>query len=295
MNYFIITAGATGSGKTSLVESTLQVLGFEPNTKYTKLLIDDLIENSEEYKKNVEKIIEDVEKSCSTYASVVQGKNECVEEKFNNPSTELFEAFNTAYQNAKNGASCPTSYEIPSDFLEKRESMSCSALLDELIKNISKTTPQIVVFETTGRSIPTWLLDSAFIPNGYKVVFSYSIVNIPNLVTRNKSRAFLLMKQFKEDGKVAPRLPDVSEETFTKNVSEIKETLIQLYNNCIYGNKSSNICGNVKIDRLLIFDNNDVQRLIYNSKIDIIDPEVFEKLIFQSFRIGGKTLRNKKR
>jgi len=285
MNYFIITVGATGSGKTRLVESTLEVLGIDPNTKYTKLLIDDLIENNDDYKKSVEEIIKNVDKECSTYASIVKGKNKCIEEKFNNPTAELFEAFNTAYQAAKNGTDCITTYDIPSDFLEKSKQLSCSKLLDELIKNISKTTPQIVVFEITGRSIPTWLLDRTFIPDGYQVIFSYSIVNIPNLVVRNKTRAYSSMKQFMADKKVAPRLPDVSEETFKKIVSNIKETLIQLYENCMLVNDHPSICGNINIDQLLVFDNNNSPTLIFDSKID--ENRDFKGLISHSFGFGG--------
>jgi energy-coupling factor transporter ATP-binding protein EcfA2 len=62
MDYFIITAGATGSGKTSLDNSRLRVLGLPEDSEYTKILIDDLVENSESYKTSVRKIIETVQK-----------------------------------------------------------------------------------------------------------------------------------------------------------------------------------------------------------------------------------------
>ena len=54
--YFIITMGISGSGKTSLIEKTLNYLDLE-NKSYKKILIDDLIENNNNYKNKIRNII----------------------------------------------------------------------------------------------------------------------------------------------------------------------------------------------------------------------------------------------
>ena len=51
MPYFIITAGATGAGKTSLIEKTMQHLGLHED--YVTILIDDLVEQNAVYKKKM--------------------------------------------------------------------------------------------------------------------------------------------------------------------------------------------------------------------------------------------------
>ena len=93
------------------------------------------------------------------------------------------------------------------------------------------------------------------------------------------------MRQFMADGKVAPRLPDVSEKTFTQIVSEIKETLIQLYENCMSVEECPYICGNINIDRLLVFDNNNSPTLIFDSKNN--ENKEFKGLISHSFGFDG--------
>ena len=53
--YIIITVGHSGSGKTKLINKTIEYLNLDKN--YKTCLVDDLIENNEEYKKKVKKII----------------------------------------------------------------------------------------------------------------------------------------------------------------------------------------------------------------------------------------------
>jgi len=275
--YFIITAGPTGSGKTNLVISTFRFLGIPLESKYTKILIDDLVENSKRYKGDVKAIIEKVKDNCHPYSGV---NNDCFQNAFENPTEELFEEFNTAYQNAKKTPPCDTSYVIPSEFASKNNILSCSDLLDDLIENLTKTKPDIVVFETTGRTIPTWLLEEKFIPKDYKIILSYSMVSIPNLVIRNKKRAYDSVKMFDNDfDHPAPRLPDVSEKTFTTVVREIKNSLKEIYEKCIQPQELNPICGKRKIDRLLIFDNNETQVLVFDSNSQIFTP----------VKIGGKS------
>ena len=87
--YFIITAGPTGSGKTKLVEKTLEKLNINPKTEYTKFLIDDLIENDDDYKRLVKEIIKDVEVQCHENCDILYQKSckiICEKFKYLNPS-----------------------------------------------------------------------------------------------------------------------------------------------------------------------------------------------------------------
>ena len=61
--YFIITAGATGSGKTGLINKTMEYLNIS-DQPYEKILVDDLIENDINYKNKVKKIIDYVSEYC---------------------------------------------------------------------------------------------------------------------------------------------------------------------------------------------------------------------------------------
>ena len=254
--YFIITAGPTGSGKTGLVKATFQKLGLSETSEYTKFLIDDLVENEPLYKSEVSKIISTVEKSCES-----NDKN-CEENKYTNPTPDLLKSFNDAYFNVRfNGCK-----QLPGN---EKEEKNCNELLDKRIKNIKETLPNIVVFETTGENIPNWLLNDAFIPEGYTVIVSYSLVNLNELIKRNKSRAYSSIETFKKEPTgPAPRLPDISESVFKPKVDTIQNTLNKIYNICVKENSNEKnddvkeTCGTIKIDRLFVFDNNGTQHEI---------------------------------
>lgn len=272
--FFIITCGPTGSGKTKLVEATLKELGLEC-APYQSFLIDDLVENDADYKDLVSKIIQQIDEEC-------KGDVACEESKFDNPSPELFKQFNDAYYSVRNGKSGIGCQDL------RDEGANCNEVLDSRIKNISQTTPPIVVFETKGTYIPEWLLHREWIPEGYKVIVSYSLVSLKNLVERNKRRAYQGVQKFKMDkSNPAPRLPDVSEKSFIESVNAIKQALKQLYLSCIQTHQEKE-CGTVRVNRLMLFDNNEgSHNLIFNVKPQAELTEEFDSAIERSFQLEG--------
>jgi len=264
--YFIITAGPTGSGKSSLIIETLKQLKIE-NEPYEKILVDDLVENDEKYKNRINKIISDTEQECYYDTNILY----CEKNKYENPNQKLLDAFKNAYFNTRQEPGC----------LNNQENKTCDVINDDKIKN---TKNKHIIFEFTGSYIPTWLLNLNWIHTNYKIIFTYSLVHLNKLIERNKSRAFKAIEEFKNDNsKPAPRLPDISIEKFQPIVSSIKNTLVDLYNNCI---KSYDVktCGDRKIDRLFLFDNNGSKlELKFDSNSDVNNDELFNNTITNSF------------
>ena len=114
-SFFIITVGATGSGKTGLINKTMEYLGIQTQ-EYVKILVDDLVENDPKYKASIMQIIDKVinnckqenicNKRCYEYYTKDQTKYEeciesevkiCEQQKYNNPSDTLFKEFVDAY------------------------------------------------------------------------------------------------------------------------------------------------------------------------------------------------------
>ena len=270
--YFIITAGPTGSGKTKLVEKTLEKLNINPKTEYTKFLIDDLIENDDDYKRLVKEIIKDVEVQCHENCDILYQKSckiICEKFKYLNPSDNLFKKFNDAYFQIRKGISHDGQ---PIGCINMRdEGDNCEEILDNRLKKLAsgEIRPNIVVFEITGTYIPAWLLSDNFIPHDYEIVVSYALVNLENLIIRNKKRAYNSIVAFKNNSEnPAPRFPNVRKKQFKKIVEKIKSTVIDLHALCI---ESYDIekCGNRRIDYLFLFDNNGSEyQLIYDSKFN---------------------------
>jgi len=273
---FIITAGPTGSGKSSLIAETKKSIG-KSNIEFTKILIDDLVENNDFYKTQVTQIIKT---KCETLDDT------CLQTTFDNPTPELFKQFSNAYFETRS-ATNDNSHCIK----DNNSKINCNDLNDTRLKD-SLTAKKNIVLETTGQYIPAWVLNvKDWISDDYEVVFSYSLVNIDNLVNRNKSRAFNSVKEFVTNpANPAPRLPDVSKEVFIQNVKRMRENLIDLYNSCIKvdvnivddvdkHDNHINKCGNKKINQLLIFDNNEQMKQIFDSKTNNVDEEAFNKII----------------
>lgn len=262
--YFIITAGATGSGKTGLIDETMKYLNIS-GQKYKKIFIDDLVENDGIYKNKVRDIIEQVASECGSSET-------CEIDAFNNPKPELLKSFEQSYFDTRKGKGC------------NNTDLTCDELNDKILAE-SQNEDQHIILETTGSYIPAWLLDDAkYVNNKYTIVFSYSLVNLENLIERNKSRAYKSIKDFENNPELpAPRLPDVSKDNFKTVVVRIKETLIDLYGSCIntHDNKK---CGTRKINQLLLFDNNISLKNIFDSNIQkTFSINEFKDLIDKSF------------
>ena len=270
--YLIITAGNTGSGKTSLIKETLRYLGID-DQPYVKILIDDLVENDCKYKIMVIQIINKI-------IELSRNERKTEREYYTEPSDELYEAFSNSYFKVRNEPGC-LGTELSCDDLNNKN-------LNEAIRDRKN-----IIFEFTGQYIPTWLLKLEMLGDIYNVVFSCSVVNLKNLLERNTSRAFTAVQDFKEDyGKPAPRLPNVSRPKLISNVSQFKRILNQIYSNCITS-YSVEICGSKRINKLLVFDNNGSRMsLIFDS--DISSQTDFESINSSFGNLDESPLRRKK-
>lgn len=256
----IFTAGPTGSGKSKLVEKTLELLYHKRTPpEFKEFLIDDFVENSQSYKASVDNIIQEFD--CKT--SRTDGKCNLI-----TPSKNLLKAFERAYfQTRKNG---------PCTFKNSQYNQSCQSIYYKEIEDALKNQQNISI-ETTGKSIPTkWfhLYGERFLKD-YNFIFVYSIVSFEELKKRNKQRAkrgiqkYMSHKESKSNP--APRLPDVSVEVFIKATTVINNTLIKLRNYCLRrGRPDQKDCGPINSSGrfvLLIFDNeNKKEKLIYDSR-----------------------------
>jgi hypothetical protein len=270
--YFIITAGATGSGKTKLVDETKKYLNIE-NVDMVTILVDNLVENDDKYKKKILEIINSIKTECNN-------NDDCEKEKYTNPTDTLYKKFSDAYFTTRKEENCKS--------VNNTNKLSCDDLNDQNIKNAIKERKNIV-FEFTGSYIPTWLLDSKWIADEYIIVITYSLVTLNNLVERNKSRAYKSVKDFYVDNNMtAPRLPNVSYDAFKPILINIYNILKELYNLCIIQyNKDK--CGEKKIDQLLIFDNNGTSLInIFDSKQKTFTMDEFTNLIKKSFGLSSK-------
>jgi len=276
--YFIITSGPTGSGKTKLVNATLKQLGLDEHTPYTKLLIDDLVEQNNIYKGKVTNIIENIDTTCHE-------NNGCVKGQYNSPSNELLKKFSNAYWNVRTKSGCKTI---------NRKGKVCNDILMNKLRDIQTTKPTVVVFETVGNKMPWILLNKnegkRYIPEDYKIIVSYSLVNVESLKKRITSRTYTGIKSFTANHtQSAPRL--VPLKGLDNTVTQIKATILALYSKCIQSYDRVT-CGDSRIDTLLLFDNNgDNHTVIYDSDRDNeMTPDILERRVNSALGIlsGGR-------
>ncbi len=146
--YFVITCGPTGSGKSSLAKNTFKtILGNVPLFK--QFLVDDLVENDDQYKLAIDKIISDF--NCQPPYDF--GKCD-----LKHPSNQLLVAFKDAYMSVRNGSEC------------QKQPMSCNLLNDKLLLTAMERGEHIVL-ETTGQRIPLWIFEHLPLLSNYKIVF----------------------------------------------------------------------------------------------------------------------------
>lgn len=242
--YFIFTAGATGSGKSQLIGLTKTQLKID-DLDFFELKIDDLIENNPNYKLQINDII------CKMIEAFITNKS----------SIELMptieKAFGDSYFSTRKSQHC------------KSENIkSCDEILDsELQKLLSQSSN--ILLETTGLSYPEWIFtDSAFSNiHNYKIIFSYSIVNLCTLQQRNIKRFLKTLKKYLDNSTLnsAPRLPS----NLLINSTQIRNVLFNIIEQCkVKFNKA--YC-NKKI-RILIFDNSSSDaKILYDSENEFND------------------------
>lgn len=276
--YIIVTLGPTGSGKSKLIDKTIAYLGLNP--RYTKILVDDLVENNSYYKEIVLSIILDVEKKCKRERKFCKDVecNICdTSPYYRNPSEELLKSFETSYRNIRFDRKVCDKDKIKD---------TCENVNDYRLKKAISNRDNIV-FETTGLSIPSWLLNEPFINRRYDVYFSYSVVNFDKLIQRNTSRTINSIHMFlKDQSNPGPRLPDIREHIFVSLVRKIRDTLSSIRRLCLRVDRDEKMCGKQPIKKLLIFNNSGKRmKIAFDSSNTDLTYDQFDDLIDRLFAI----------
>lgn len=265
----VITAGATGSGKSGLLNKVRELLFDGESVPFEEFLIDDYVENSSQYKGKVNNIIQDF--NCR-----FDKQHQC---NLNNPSKSLLDEFATAYFDVRNNGPC-----------NLQENASCRNVMDRDLTNAIAASKNILI-ETTGKKLPArymkHIMEKATTP--YNVVFVYSMVHFGELMRRNTSRAERQMETFIKSNysSPAPRLPDISEHAFKKAVSAILNIVVKLRNTCL---RQRSKCGLINKNGkfvLLVFDNNTWDsKLVYDSRSTdkLMTKSDFERMIYDYTR-----------
>jgi hypothetical protein len=258
--YIIVTNGITGSQKTKLYSEIINYLKLKDDN--VKIIIDDLVTNNKEYKKNVLEILNNVNRECNN-------KKICIENKYKNPDDKLLDAFEKVYFDIRNGKKCKDDY---SDSCDKLNNLNLEKALKEN-KNI--------IFESQGLNVPSWLLSHPYLRETYNIIFGYSLSPIKKIVEVIISRAIANIKKYEKnpDKYPGPRFPNIDKTKIRQNIIKIIETLKYLRDKCIDDIKYID-CGNKKIDKLLIYNNKSDFKLdlIYDSKYNISEID-FENMI----------------
>ena len=264
--YIIVTNGITGSQKTKLSEEIINYLKLKDDN--VKILIDDLVTNNKEYKKKVLDIIRRVNEECDN-------KKPCIENKYKNPDHKLLDAFEKAYFDIRKGENCTDDY-----------ANSCDKLNDLNLENALKNGKNII-FETQGINVPSWLLSHPYLRDNYNVIFGYSLAPIRKVIDVITSRANANIKKYEKNPEKtpAPRFPNTNKSKIKQDIIKIMNTLKFLRNNCI-DNVKHLACGNKKIDKLLIYNNNSEFKLdlVYDSINNMNDVE-FENMLKNIVRL----------
>jgi len=288
-NILLLVLGPTASGKGSLPTKVSKYLAIKKDN-YKSLLIDDLVEKNISYIEDVnnylnnllknksENEIKDIIKNSNKHIDIVNKfgliykKNRFCTDCIN--GTSLYNLRNT-YRHICSNLEDNTLIN-KSNFTKiisknaNREKLSCEELndknLDKAIKNNNN-----ILLETTGKSIPYWLFEiyEKELVN-YKVIMAWSVLDICELIKRNKLRALNQFNQWliekKKGSKIntIPRLPDIRFKLYKKDLTLIIKSLI----NFIKENEKNNkLIGNNKI-RILIFDNSDQDNyIIYDNEM----------------------------
>jgi energy-coupling factor transporter ATP-binding protein EcfA2 len=282
----IITAGPTGSGKSSLLDKALELLYKHRETPtYKTFLIDDYVDNSQSYKDIVDNIIDKY--NCK---ESIEPDSPC---DVANPNQELIDDLDKAYFEIRENGPCDSSGK------------SCKEIFNVDLKTAIENRENILI-ETTGKDIPLKYISKiaqfAGLTN-YNFLFMYSILDFNPLIDRVKSRFKKSMTSYLNDkNSSAPRISNISREPFKKKTSKIITTLIKLRNECLrLGRPSNPECGALNSNGnfiLLIFDNNSMpSKLIYDSRTihKLMTTGEFITLLHSYGLEGGKLTTTKRR
>ncbi len=273
--YLIITAGPTGSGKSSLPDKIIKYVNLNKNDK-VNILIDDIIESQKKYKQNINKIIEE---NCYNSKSLCDN----LKKKIINPDDDILNKFNTAYFNSRKSKGC------------NNTNKTCDEINDKKLEDAFKIGKNII-FETTGTYYPSWIFKyniDMLNKWNYQIIMAWTIAEWCDLVKRNSNRAIAAFEKFINDNSnPAPRLPDIRPDNYKKQAKIINDVFYRIAYNCGKTYKSSFCKRQV---RLIVVDNrtkNNVNNILYDSYKGSMSLEV-EK-VFNFTRLSCENLKRKR-
>ena len=172
--YILITCGPTGSGKSSLIDKSIDYLKLERPLDKNIFIIDNLVEQNPDYKNKSAKILKKYF-SENDYRVIEIKIKKLLDTPINKNS--IFQNFTNAYFNTRKFG---CKYK------------SCDKSFDKRIRSTINKNENFIL-ETTGRSFPTivgWTNDK------YKIFISYSLVEFCTLIERNIKRMTEQIKSF---------------------------------------------------------------------------------------------------
>ena len=239
--FLFIVAGPTGSGKSGLVQkiSTYKELGYtseQIKRCFVHVVIDDLVENSKGYKREINDIIKT---NCTQFNSTDLHGCEALDEKIETLDDGFLKKFSDAYFNSRKNLDCSDGFTLS----DVPNGKNCDTVNDDKFKKGLEMGKNII-FETTGEYYPAWILSiyKKQLAN-YKIVMAWSFTNIGELMKRNKGRATNDMDLYiksKGEGS-APRLPDVREKNYVPKVKQIKNTFEKMMKECVNSSLDSEL------------------------------------------------------
>ena len=158
--YILITCGPTGSGKSSLIDKSIDYLKLERPLDKNIFIIDNLVEQNPDYKNKSAKILKKYF-SENDYTIIEKKIKKLLDTPINKNS--IFQNFTNAYFNTRKFG---CKYK------------SCDKSFDKQIHSTIEKNENFIL-ETTGRSFPTivgWTNDK------YKIFISYSLVEFCTLI-----------------------------------------------------------------------------------------------------------------
>lgn len=279
-HFFIFTMGPTGSGKNSLHKKVIEYLGKEyekdiDEKSFVNLSIDDHIVKNPYYKAGVDQFLQlnnynpkSISKSRSKSRSNSRSKSKSEESinLFSESSQETIDYFNKLYFETRENVDC-LSGEIcekknctSKNDIKKKYQICKSFILDIMVDAIHQK--QNIIYESTSNKISKWFFNYIFkelIEYNYNIIFCYSIVEFCELIRRNKSRAISHLEKYLTTNESAPRLPNIQENEFKK---EIKSIINTFKNKILKLQKKQNV-------HIIIFDNNTRDNVVlFDSLID---------------------------
>lgn len=267
----IFNIGAVGAGKSKLFRYVKQLLyEIEENDviKFNEYSIDNYIQTSNDYKIEVDKILDKYNlKGYRLKPKYIDKMDVATKQK-------LIEDMTNAYFTIKDVGPCRYNNVNSKD--------SCRYKMMKDIKSDIMNKKDIII-EINGKEIPHKYIDLDK-ENEYNIVFTYSLVHFGKLKTRIYNRFIRELNDYDMDkyNKKAPRLPNYSDDFLTSHIDDIMKTLILIRNFCLLRDpkrkdekeEQKKVCkkitgkGSSRIN-LLIFSNNNenhARDLVYDHK-----------------------------